>query len=81
MDKIEKALQKFTPQERKRTKEVLSQLLSGKTGGLNLKKLKGVDDIFRVRAGPIRIVYRNKGGAISILLIERRSERTYRTIK
>lgn len=79
MDKIEKALQKLTEKERGRVKEVLTCLSSGKTEGLDIKKLKGREDIFRIRKSDIRIIYRLvAGGKIFILAIERRREDTYR---
>jgi mRNA-degrading endonuclease RelE of RelBE toxin-antitoxin system len=77
MDAIEKALKKFNAKERERLKELLEKLARGALQGLDIKKLQGRDDIFRVRKGDIRIVYRKVGSAISILLIERRSEQTY----
>jgi mRNA-degrading endonuclease RelE of RelBE toxin-antitoxin system len=77
MDAIEKALKKFNAKERERLKELLEKLARGALQGLDVKKLQGRDDIFRIRKGDIRIVYRKVGSAISILLIERRSEQTY----
>ena len=77
MDTIQKALKKLTAKEREYVKEVLVKLGSGKTQGMDIKKLQGRDDIFRARKGDVRIVYRKQGTAIFILLIERRSEKTY----
>lgn len=77
MDAIEKALRKLTEKERKGIKEILARLVAGRIQGLDIKKLQGRDDIFRIRKGELRIVYRKTGGAIFILLIERRSEKTY----
>jgi len=60
-------------------REILTSLRSGAIEGLQIKKLKGREDIFRVRKGKIRILYRvADNGAIFILTIERRRERTYR---
>jgi mRNA-degrading endonuclease RelE of RelBE toxin-antitoxin system len=77
MDAIEKALKKFNAKERERIKELLEKLARGALQGLDIKKLHGRDDVFRIRKGDIRIVYRKVGSAISILLIERRSEQAY----
>ena len=77
MDAIKKALKKFTLQEREWVKGILIKLAEGKTQGLDIKKLQGRSDILRVKKGSIRIVYRNNEGSIRILLIERRSEKTY----
>lgn len=79
MDKIEKALRKIATGERKQVNAILRQLELGITKGLDIKKLKGYRDIFRVRKGTIRILYRiDSKGKIFILTIERRREDTYK---
>jgi mRNA-degrading endonuclease RelE of RelBE toxin-antitoxin system len=80
MDKIQKALLKFTEKERRQIKSILTELLSGQFEGLDLKKLKGREDIFRVRKGTIRIIYRMKDKHIFILTIERKKEKTYKSL-
>lgn len=79
MDKIKKALRKLTVGERKQVNVILCQLKTVITKGLDIKKLKGYGDIFRVRKGAIRILYRiDNKGKIFILAIERRRENTYK---
>jgi len=78
MDKIKKALRKLSQKERNRTKEVLKKINQAETRSLDLKKLKGYSDIFRVRKGDLRIIYRQTGKQIFILRIERRKEKTYK---
>jgi mRNA-degrading endonuclease RelE of RelBE toxin-antitoxin system len=79
MDKINKSLQKLNGKERKRIKETLEQLKNKNFKGLQTKKLKGQYDVFRVRKGGIRIIYRvSEVGEMFILAIERRSEKTYK---
>ena len=78
MDKVERALQKLTVKEREWVKQLLVKLQSGRTDSLDIKKLKGRDDIFRARKGKIRIIYRNDRSGFFILLIERRNETTYK---
>ena len=79
MDKIQKALQKFTQKERTLIQALLEKLDSGNTKGLDIKKLKGRDDIFRVRKGDMRIIYRlGAQRKILVLAIERRREDTYK---
>jgi mRNA-degrading endonuclease RelE of RelBE toxin-antitoxin system len=77
MDAIEKALKKLNAKERERVKELLRKMALGALQGLDIKKLQGRNDIFRIRKWDIRIVYRKVGSAISVLLVERRSEQTY----
>lgn len=80
MDKIGKAIRKLSKKEQRWVKEVLSRLLDGNFQNLDIKKLKGREDIFRVKRGDIRIIYRkDKKEKIFILAIERRSDTTYRS--
>jgi mRNA-degrading endonuclease RelE of RelBE toxin-antitoxin system len=79
MDKITKALQKLSDKERQKVKLVLSKLLAGQEIGLDIKKLKDRDDIFRVRVRDLRIIYRiDPKEKIVILAIARRNEKTYK---
>jgi mRNA interferase RelE/StbE len=79
MDKIQKALKKLSPKEHEKIRQILRQLESGKITGFDLKKLKGRNDIFRVRKGDFRIIYKlGASGKIFILAIERRKESTYK---
>lgn len=78
MDKIEKALKKLSGKERLKIKIILEQLKTNDPTGLNIKKLKDRNDIFRVRAGDLRIIYQSINEEIKILAIERRNENTYK---
>ena len=78
MDKIRKALDKFNKKEKDLIKDTLIKLQSGGFQGLDVKKLKGREDIFRVRKGDIRIIYKNENKKIFVLAIERRNEKTYK---
>jgi mRNA-degrading endonuclease RelE of RelBE toxin-antitoxin system len=81
MDKIAKALSKLSAKERERVRAVLQKLFSGKITGLDIKKLKDENEIFRVRSGGIRIIYRkDKKNEVFVLSISRRNERTYRDL-
>jgi len=78
VDKIVKALSKLSDKERKQVKNILGDLLCGKYLDYDLKKLKNRDDIYRIRKGKIRIIYRVLAdGQINLLTIERRSDTTY----
>lgn len=79
MDIIEKALKKLTEKEQRIIKQILSGLLKGENKRFDIKKLKGREDIFRIRKGKLRIIYRlTEDKKIFILAIERRSEDTYK---
>ena len=78
MDKLRKALSKLSQKEQDLVKEALVLLQSGKNNILDLKKLKGRDDIYRIRKSGIRIIFRrDRKDKIFILAIERRSDTTY----
>jgi mRNA-degrading endonuclease RelE of RelBE toxin-antitoxin system len=78
MDPIKKALAKLSLKERVVIKSVLGRLISGETNGMDIKKLKDRDDIFRVRKGDMRIIYQKQNGQIILLAIKRRNEATYK---
>lgn len=79
MDKIDKFLKRVSGKERKWIKSAFSQIKAGEITGLDVKKLKGHKDIFRVRGGDIRIIYSvDKRGSIFVLKVEYRSETTYK---
>ncbi len=79
MDKIAKALKKFSPKEREEIKEILLKLKNNSLNRFDIKKLKGSDDIFRIRKGDIRIIYKiDKNDNLFILAVERRSDNTYK---
>ena len=79
MDKITKALQKLTEKEQKQIKIILEKLLRGNLSGLDIKRFKGQEYIFRIRTGDIRIIYRKDSkDKIFILVTARRNEKTYK---
>jgi len=78
MDKIKKAITKLSEKEKTLVRHILSKLQSGGFQGLDIKKLKGRDDIFRVRKGDIRVIYGVENKNLLILIIERRNEKTYK---
>ena len=80
MDKFEKAFKKLIVQEQRQLKEILAQLEAGFFKNLDIKKLKGTEDIFRVRKGNLRIIYQKIDGEVFLLKLSRRSEKTYRNL-
>lgn len=78
MDKIEKALKKLSAKEQTQIKQILSRLHARKLENLDVKKLKGRDDIFRVRKDDLRVIYRLQDRSIFILSVDRRHESTFK---
>lgn len=78
MNKLAKALQNLSDKERKLTKSVLLKINNNSLSWLDLKKLKNCDNIFRVRKGKLRVIFKKQdNGCCFILAIERRSDKTY----
>jgi len=79
-DKIKKILAKLTKQERDLVQLLIMRVKLDDTLGLDIKQLKGHKDLYRVRKGRIRIVYRKNADAFLIVKIDRRSENTYKDL-
>lgn len=80
MNALEKAVAKLTAREKKRVAEIVEKITQHSFEGLNIEKLKGTINAFRVRKGDFRIVYYllEKTNEPMITSIGRRSEKTYK---
>lgn len=76
-DRITKALNKLSDKEQSRLKIVLNLIRLGRFDGMDVKKLKGRDDVYRVRKGDMRIIYIKTDFETHILAVERRTDTTY----
>ena len=78
VDRVEKILRKLDAEKRDVYENLIAQILTGRFDHLDLVKLKGRKDVFRVRKGSYRIIFRrDTQGTVTILDFERRSESTY----
>lgn len=78
MTRLKKVLKKFDVEEQKQIKSLIKSLVEKKFISLDIKKLSGYQDIFRVRKNRLRIIYRILlSGEVIILKIDRRSDTTY----
>lgn len=79
VDRIQKTLLKLSAKERKEVFNILEAILSGRLERLDVKKLAGNTDVYRVRKGKVRVIFLlSKTEDPQILAIERRSDNTYR---
>ena len=78
MDRNQKFLKRLTDKELATVANVLQKLLIRDTEKLDIKKLAGYRDIYRVRIGNIRIIFLDTGDYTEVLEISRRNERTYK---
>lgn len=77
MDKINKALKKIKDDEQNKLKQILEKIEKGDLKNLEIKKLKGKDNIFRARKGKFRVIYKKEGKEIYVLAVERKNDNTY----
>ena len=80
VDKIQKALNKLSNKEKRQLKPILRDIEENRLTDTryNIKKLAGRNDIYRIRKGQLRIIYRrDESGETYLLAIERRSDTTY----
>lgn len=81
MGKLEQELRKLSKKELQQLDAVLEKLQQGKFDTLHVKKLKGAEDLYRVRIGTIRITYSiTKSGEMRLHAVRKRSEKTYRDL-
>lgn len=78
MPRVKKFLSRFSKEEREIIEFLLEKIISLNWRNLDIKKLRGYQNIFRVRRGRIRIIFYRNGGEIRIINIERRREDTYK---
>jgi mRNA-degrading endonuclease RelE of RelBE toxin-antitoxin system len=79
MDKIDKALLNLTEKQRGQIYEKFSLVCLGNIKGLNIKKMKGHSDLYRLRVGNIRLIYRhNNNHEPIIIFIGKRDDQTYK---
>jgi len=77
-DRIDKALFKMSAKERAHILKILEQIKAGCVSMLDVKKLHGLEHVYRVRKGSFRIIfYMRNHEAINIIDIDRRSDTTY----
>ena len=77
-DAITKFITKLSKNERLVILGIIKKITSNNLTGLQIKKLVGSNDIFRVRKGKFRIIYRKTKTDCIVISVDRRSETTYR---
>lgn len=80
MDKIVKLLRKIRAKDHKAINETLARIFLRSLDGLDVKKLSGFKNLYRVRVGQYRIIYEDDGSDIWIYSVKRRDESTYKDL-
>lgn len=78
MDRLKKALAKLPKEHKANFDFIISRLLSGDFTGLQIAKIRGQKDVYRVKRGRLRVVFRIASREILIISVSLRSEKTYR---
>ncbi|MEI6810787.1 MAG: type II toxin-antitoxin system RelE/ParE family toxin [Candidatus Nomurabacteria bacterium] len=78
--KIVKFLKKLSGKDRNIIENLVISIRSKEWENLDIKKLQGNTNIFRVRKGEIRIIFSVDGEVISLIDIDKRSDKTYKRL-
>lgn len=81
MPSLKKLLLRFKKEERIVLENLIERIFSLDWRNLDIKKLKGYQNVFRLRKGKLRIIYHLMNDKeVNILAIERRSDNTYKNL-
>ena len=81
MPDLKKLLSRFNKSERIVLETLIERIFSLDWRNLDVKRLKGYKNIYRLRKGKLRIIYQLLNQKeIYIIAIERRSETTYKNL-
>ena len=78
MDKIQKFLQKLSHNERNVIEGLITKVVGDDLKGLDIKRLKGEEGLYRVRKGNIRIIFLREKDAVRIIDIGRKNKNTFK---
>ena len=77
MERIKKFLRKLPETQQDEIDGILYEIEHGETQGLDVKKLKGHKNLYRIRVGDIRIVFSKENRSFNIIFIGRRGDSKY----
>ena len=78
VDRITKRLNKLSRKDRDAAELVLARVKRGELKALHVKKLRGSDNLFRVRKGRVRVIFAVQGKNYEIIDVDLRSDTTYK---
>ncbi len=80
MDKIEKIFRKLSKKEQEAMLLLLQQIKNDFSKIPGLIKLKGYQNLYRVRMGNYRIIFKTTSKDTEIIKISRRNDQTYKNL-
>ena len=78
MDKIFKFLRKRTARERQILTATVGRIANNQLDGLDIKKLAGFKNRYRVRVGRFRIIFDKERAGNLVIRIDEKDDRTYK---
>jgi len=78
MDKVKKAIAKLPKELRQAFDDLSIRLLGRDFKGLDVVKLKGSKNVYRLKRGKLRIIFSMDTNNLEILEVGLRNEKTYR---
>ena len=78
MPPLSKLLSKFNKDDRLVLEFLIEKIIFLDWDGLDIKKLQGYDDIYRLRKGKLRVIFYKRKSSISIINIKHRNDKTYK---
>ena len=78
MNDIQKAIAKLSREHKAVFDSIMMRLLARDFLGLDITKLKGHKDVFRVKRGKLRVIFRMSHKELLVLEVGLRSEKTYK---
>ncbi len=81
MDKVNKFLNKLRQNEKLEAEQILDEIYSGKWEHLNIKKLSGFTNLYRVRKHSIRFIFRllsTNPIEIQVISVGNKDDNTYK---
>lgn len=77
VDRVGKFIQRLRIKERQAVLGTLRRIRSGDFAGMDMRKLSGTEDCWRVRVGSFRIIFR-RGLPVDVISVDRRNDNTYK---
>ena len=78
MDQNQKFLRRLNSKEFTTVEKTLQKILIRDTANLDIRKLSGYRDIYRVKIGDVRIIFLDTGDYTEVLEISHRNKSTYK---
>ncbi len=80
MDKLKKLLSRISEHDRRELQAIIFLIMKNDFALLSVKKVSGHQNVFRVRSGRYRVIFKNEELMPRLLDIRLRNENTYKNI-